>query len=123
MNRFVLASLLFAATTFGALAQQVGGAYTVEGTNLGGGSYSGTALIEGITDTTCSIVWETGGQVSEGICMRYGIAFSAFYAMEGADGPQFGLVIYEIKDNGTLEGIWTITGENGAGTEVLTPAN
>lgn len=124
MKSLVLAAALLGATTLGTMAQEVGvgGVYAVEGTGLDGGTYTGSALIQGITDTTCSIVWETGGQSSEGFCMRYGSAFSAFYAIEaGGDVPHFGLVMYEIQADGSLRGVWTITGMDGAGSEVLTP--
>ena len=66
---------------------------------------------------TCNIVWNTGGQTSTGICMRYANAFSAAYRL----GDRVGLVIYEIKDDGSLVGSWTVAGEEGAGTETLTP--
>ena len=49
--------------------------------------------------------------------MRNGNAFSAAYMM----GDVIGLVIYEIKANGAMEGLWTIAGRNGSGTEILTP--
>jgi hypothetical protein len=121
MKSLLLAAGFVAASSVSAVAQDIGGVYSVQGTGLNGNPYSGTAVIEGITDTTCSIVWETGGQSSEGVCMRYGPAFSAFYVIETPNGPAFGLVIYQVLENGSLDGIWTVTGENGSGTEVLTP--
>jgi hypothetical protein len=33
-----------------------------------------------------------------------------------------GLVAYKIKDDGVLDGIWTIADKDGAGTDVLIPA-
>ena len=50
--------------------------------------------------------------------MRYGPAFSAFYVM---DDGSVGLLIYHLQDNGVLQGIWTVTGAEGSGTEMLTP--
>ena len=32
-----------------------------------------------------------------------------------------GLVVYEVKGDGSLEGAWTISGKDGSGTEKLTP--
>jgi hypothetical protein len=44
-------------------------------------------------------------------------SFAAAYAMRKA----YGLVVYDVRDDGTLDGVWTIADESGAGTEVLTP--
>jgi hypothetical protein len=100
-----------------ALAQVATGTYTVEGTNLDGSNYRGTATIELSSDTTCHIHWSTGTE-SDGICMLYDNAFAAGYVFE--DGS-VGLVVYEVMDDGTLEGAWTIDGHSGAGTERLIP--
>ena len=91
--------------------------YTVDGTNLDGSSYGGTAEIVLTSDTTCEIYWKTGSSTSSGICMRYGDAFSAGYAL----GNSIGLVIYKINTDGSLDGIWTVAGQDGNGTERLTP--
>ena len=34
---------------------------------------------------------------------------------------QPGLVIYQVDDKGVLDGLWAIRGQNGNGTERLTP--
>jgi hypothetical protein len=115
MKRLVLAAALFGAASFGVAAQEIGGTYTVEGTNLDGRPYGGTAEIQLLSETTCQIRWTTGSTESIGICMRYGPAFAASYV----SGEFVGLVIYQVMDDGTLDGIWTITGQNGSGTEVL----
>ena len=93
------------------------GTYDVEGTNLDGTSYGGTATIELTSETTCTIEWNTGTTTSRGICMLYDNAFAAGYVLDDA----VGLVVYEVKDDGSLDGAWTISGEDGAGTERLTP--
>lgn len=117
MKKLMLAAAVLAAGITSAAAQEFGGVYSVQGTNLNGSPYSGTAEIKVISDTTCEIYWTTGGTTSSGICMRYGPAFAAGYVM--GDGT-YGLVIYEIKDNGVLDGTWTISGAPGSGTEILT---
>jgi hypothetical protein len=99
-----------------ALAADVGGKYDVRGVNPDGSKYRGTARITITSNTTCSIVWDVG-QESSGICMRNGIALAAGYVL----GDKVGLVIYEIRDDGTLDGIWTIADEDGSGTELLIP--
>jgi hypothetical protein len=50
--------------------------------------------------------------------MRNESSFVAGYQL----GNAIGLVIYDIKADGSLDGVWTIAGRNGAGSEVLTPA-
>ena len=100
-----------------AFAQDIGGTYTVEGTNLDGSAYAGTATIKLVTDTTCEIEWQTGSTSSVAICSRNDDAFAAAYVL----GEAYGLVIYKIQDDGSLEGLWTVQGKSGVGTEVLTP--
>jgi len=100
-----------------AQAQSIGGEYDVEGENFDGSAYTGTATITVTSSDTCRIQWETGTS-SSGICMIYGNAFSAAYVM---DNGAVGLLVYEIKSDGTLDGVWTITDTDGAGTETLTP--
>lgn len=115
MRRHLIAAACFAAMTGTALADSL--EYSVEGTNLNGSTYSGDATINIISDTTCTIEWATGGTTSKGFCMRNDDAFAAGYVM----GDAIGLIIYKMEDGGVLRGLWTITGQNGVGTEVLTP--
>lgn len=113
--------LICLAATLGAagaaLAQVSAGTYTVEGTNLDGSRYGGTAVIELSSDTTCHIYWSTGTE-SNGICMLYDNAFAAAYVFETGG---VGLVVYEVMEDGSLEGAWTIDGQSGSGTERLIP--
>jgi hypothetical protein len=116
----LLASLLLGLCMIApASAQSIGGSYTTKGTNLDGSPYSGTVEITLTSETTCAIHWITGGSTSEGICSRNGDAFAAAYVL----GNSIGLVVYKVLEDGTLDGLWTIAGQNGNGTEVLTPAN
>jgi hypothetical protein len=117
MKRLALAATLLLACAFGAQAQNIGGNYAVNGTNLDGSPYTGTAEVRLTSETTCEIYWTTGGSTSSGICMRNGPAFSAGYELNG----KVGLVIYQVFDDGHMEGLWTIAGTNGLGTENLTP--
>lgn len=113
-SSILLTSLLLAPV---ASAQSIGGAYNVSGTNLDGSSYRGTAYIELLSDVTCAIEWTTDGVTSSGICMRSDNAFAAGYVLEG----DVGMVIYKVRSDGRLDGTWTIAGEEGVGTEMLTP--
>ena len=45
-------------------------------------------------------------------------AFAAAYVLQDA----IGLIVYKVMEDGTLDGLWTIAGKEGNGTEVLTPA-
>jgi hypothetical protein len=117
MKRLALAATVLLASVVGAQAQNIGGNYAVAGTNLDGSPYSGTAEVRLTSETTCEIYWTTGGSTSSGICMRNGPAFSAGYELNG----KVGLVIYQVFEDGHMEGLWTIAGANGIGTENLTP--
>jgi hypothetical protein len=115
------AAALFGGTPLALAASDVGGSYQVNGTNFDGSKYKGTAKITITSKTTCNIEWKTGGGSSSvGICMRNDDSFSAAYKMK--DGA-VGLIIYKMLDDGTMEGVWTLSGMDGAGTEVLTPAH
>lgn len=117
MLRKIAVALAFAGAASIAHAQDIGGRYTVEGTNHDGSTYEGTAEIALTSDTTCAIAWETGATTSQGICSRNDDAFAAAYVL----GDAVGLVIYKVQEDGTLEGLWTIAGKGGTGTETLTP--
>jgi hypothetical protein len=116
MLRITCAAALFAAGCFAANAAEVGGKYDVRGTNPDGSHYSGTAEIDSTAKYTCRMTWHVGTD-SSGICMLNGTAFAAGYSLAG----KVGLVIYELRDDGTLDGAWTIADEAGFGTEVLIP--
>ena len=49
--------------------------------------------------------------------MRRSNVFTAAYQL----GKAVGLVIYEIKPDGVLDGVWTVADQRGAGTDVPTP--
>lgn len=113
-----MAILALAATTGAAAAQDIGGRYAVTGTGLDGSRYDGVAEITASSDVTCEIVWNTGGQISRGICMRQGDVFAASYVV----GKAVGMVIYRVSRDGAMAGTWTVQGANGVGTETLSPA-
>lgn len=101
-----------------ASAQTVVGRFQVQGTNLDGSPYRGTAQVTAVSDTTCTIAWQTGNTTSRGICMRQGDVFVASYKM----GDVIGLATYRWRNgNEFLDGTWTIAGQSGTGTERLIP--
>jgi hypothetical protein len=112
-----LAAACLAASVATAAAQELGGTYRVSGKNFDGSTYSGTAEIAVTSNTTCRINWKIASDVWRGICMRNGAVFAASYRL----GNAVGLVIYDIKEDGSLEGSWTIAEKSGVGTETLKP--
>lgn len=90
--------------------------YSVTGKNADGSSYSGKVDVEVISDTTFSIVWHIAGSVYKGFGMRMNNSLAATYTIDGDPG----LIIYEARD-GQLSGLWAIKGQNGSGSETLTP--
>jgi hypothetical protein len=118
-EKFVVVALLaLIAQSSDAAAADVGGKYTVAGTYFDGSGYSGTAEITVSSNSTCKIVWNLGGSISKGICMRANDVLVAAYK----SGDAVGLVYYDIKPDGVLDGIWTIADKDGAGKDVLTPS-
>jgi hypothetical protein len=59
--------LFLLASVASASAQSLPGKYNVEGKNLDGSAYSGTAEIVATSEVTCRITWHTGSTTSEGI--------------------------------------------------------
>jgi hypothetical protein len=117
MRTFLVAFAAAALLASPALAEHVGGKYRVKGTNFDGSPYNGTATIAPSSNSTCRIEWHTGGTTSVGFCMLAGNSLAAAYKLNDS----VGLVLYELQDDGSLKGIWTIADKSGAGTEVLTP--
>lgn len=117
MGRIAAVMVAGVALASPAAAQDIGGRYIVQGTGFNGQAYAGEAQITITSEVTCRIVWNTGGQTSEGICMRSGNVFSAAYVISGRPG----MVIYTIAADGSMQGQWTISGSDGVGTEALYP--
>ena len=115
--RMPLLLAAFAAASSGAAqAQTIGERYEVIGANIDGSPYRGQAQIVVTSQNTCRIMWSAGG-TSEGICMRNANAFTAAYSLKG----KVGLVIYQLMQDGSLQGLWTIADTQGIGRETLVP--
>lgn len=117
----ILGSVVMLAAVIGATGVQaadVGGAYSVYGTNFDGSHYRGTATIKG-SSSSCTIEWQTGSTTSSGICILSGTVFAAAYQL----GKDVGLAVYDVHSDGALDGVWSIEGQEGSGTEILTPAD
>ena len=117
MRRAILLATFSAFISGPIMAQDVGGHYIVQGPNFDDSPYGGEAEITRTSSTTCEIVWITQSTSSSGICMRNGPAFAAGYVL----GDSIGLVVYQVMSDGSLNGLWTIAGQEGSGTELLVP--
>ena len=118
MIRTILAlAFLAAVTPASAETLTLAPKYTATGTNPDGSKYTGTATVQPQSDTTFAIQWSIGGSVYKGFGMRRNDALAATYTIDGEPG----LVIYKVDGNG-LDGLWAVRGENGNGTEHLTPS-
>jgi hypothetical protein len=112
-------AVIMMATIGTAAAQQLTGRYQVIGDNGNGTGYRGVAVISGTAGGNCGIRWTiTNTPPTQGFCMRQGNVLSAAYKL----GESVGLVVYRINDDGTLDGTWTIAGQEGVGKERLVPA-
>jgi hypothetical protein len=113
----VAALTLAAATT--ALAD-LEGRYVVSGQNPGGqGSYNGVAAVQE-NDGTYTVAWKVGQQQYAGTGILRKDVFSVVY-QTGGDRSRPGLVVYEVRDDGTLVGVWTTLGSSNTGLERWRP--
>ena len=120
MIRTICAILFLAvATPASADMLKLASTYDETGTNADGSKYTGTATVEVISDTTFNIKWKIGSTVYSGFGMRRGDTLAATYMVNG----QPGLIMYTVGEGGVLVGNWSIRGENGNGTDRLTPRN
>lgn len=97
------------------------GRYSVEGRNPGGeGSYSGQAAVQQ-QGSVYRVAWKVGRQQYVGTGIRREDTFSVVYQGAG-DGGRPGLVVYQIRDDGSLVGLWVPLGGDKTGLERWTPA-
>src|SRR5436190_17760318 len=118
MRRLAAALLIIAAIASGpAAAQQIGGRYTVEGTNPDGSPYRGTAEILPAGGRTCRILWNVG-TTWNGVCLIGERVLGVTYR----SGNATGMAVYDLQPDGVLRGVWTLADGAKSGTETLTPA-
>lgn len=108
-----------AATTSTAPAKDISGDYTVSGQNEGGGGdYNGELKVTK-RDQVYQFSWTSGDKTYDGVGVQaansVGVAFT-----EGVDGKGCGVVLYQIKPDGTLEGKAGYWGVNQAEIETAT---
>ena len=100
-----------------AAAQTIQPVYTVSGTSLNGGTYEGTLEARRVGAASYSLRWRIGGETIDGTGMISGDIFAAGYRLNNT----FGLVIYRIAEDGSMDGEWTLQAANQVGTERLVP--
>lgn len=95
-------------------APDISGNYSVVGSNPNGGQYKGT--LEVITrGDVYQFRWNAGTQY-DGIGVQIGKIVAVAFA-NGSDGKGCGVVDYDVKGDGSLDGKWGYWGVNEAGTE------
>jgi hypothetical protein len=99
-----------------AAAQSVGGSYTVAGTGPDGSAYTGAAEIT-IDGADCRLMMAFGNGEVSGSCLQG----DGVLATSDVAGGALTLVLYRVQPDGVLNGIWSVSGMAGTGTEVLTP--
>jgi hypothetical protein len=100
-----------------AASADVAGTYTGGGTNPGGaGSYDCDVVITK-TGEAYSVQWYFGGALGyDGV----GIMKNGLFCVGFANPDGYGVVVYDVKADGSLEGVWTGPGAEDLGTETLT---
>ena len=124
MGQFVSRSLagllvlmpLTLGAAFSATAADVDGEYIIEGREPGGGSrYKGQVLVVK-EDAVYSVVWKIQNQVLYGTGILQNKTFAVTYLNYGpATAP--GLALYDVSDDGTLTGKFTMLGAKSTGLE------
>lgn len=99
-------------------APEIGGEYTVKGTNPGGGDYTGSLSIAK-RGGVFQFGWKSGASSYNGVGVQtdnsVGVAFSS-----GAAGKGCSVVHYKVGANGALAGRWGEWGNDNSGTETAT---
>lgn len=104
-------------TTTAAPAPDIAGKYNIVGTNPDGGSYKGTLEVIARGDVY-QFRWNAGTQY-DGVGVQNGKIVAVAYTT-GTNGKGCGVVDYDIRGDGALEGKWGYWGTNEAGTENAT---
>ena len=115
----LISTIAFVAVTTVAQAESLtlAAKYDAAGTNPDGSKYTGEVTVKVISDTTFAIQWTVGGSAYKGFGMRLNDTLAATYMIGGEPG----LVIYKVEGE-DLDGLWAVRGENGNGSEHLTPS-
>jgi len=114
--RVLLALLPLVVCASLALAADVAGTYAGSGANPGGGGAYDCDVTIAKNGDVYDVQWYIGGGLAyEGV----GIMKNGLLCVGFASGNSYGVVVYEQKADGTLEGVWTGPGASDLGTETL----
>lgn len=102
-----------------ATTKDISGNYTVRGENeSGGGDYAGNLKVTK-RDEVYQFSWTSGDKSYDGVGVQGGNSVGVSFT-EGSDGKGCGVVLYQIKSDGNLEGKAGYWGVNEAETETAT---
>jgi len=113
--------LLFVATVIAlssatAAFGDVAGTYTGSGSNPGGAGTYDCEVVIAKTGGVYSVQWYFGGALGyDGV----GILKSGLFCVGFASPDGYGVVVYDVKTDGSLDGVWTMVGSEELGTETL----
>lgn len=97
-----------------AAALDLAGQYQLKGSNPGGsGQYTGQAAVVATGDTY-QVRWRVGGVRYQGTGILVNDVFSVVYQ---ASGSAPGIAVYQVRNDGSLEGHWTNLNGSGLGGE------
>ena len=97
-----------------AAAPDIAGTYNITGSNPTGAPYKGTLEVIARGDVY-QFRWNAGTQY-DGVGVQNGKVVAVAFA-NGSDGKGCGVVDYDVKGDGTLDGKWGYWGTNESGTE------
>lgn len=128
----VRASLLVVAATFITIpvvsaadpeTVKIAGSYSAAGEDVSGKKYTANVEIEEEGDAY-RLTWKyPGGVEFIGVGLRQGKTLSVSWAGQAGNKVMVGVMVYEIRKNGSLDGKWTILGAKGrVKTETLSPS-
>lgn len=117
MRHLLFVTAVVALSFATAALADVAGTYTGGGTNPGGaGSYDCDVVITK-TGEVYSVQWYFGGALGyDGV----GVMKNGLFCVGFANPEGYGVVVYDVKADGSLEGVWTGPGAEELGTETLT---
>ena len=114
----IAASVFILCSALPATAADLVGRYKIEGSNaVGANVYRGEAEIIK-SGQTFQVAWKVGGQQFRGTGVLTGSTFSVVLRPQSSTPL---LAVYQLKEDGTLVGVWTPIGGISVGAEMLTP--
>ena len=102
---------------------KIAGSYTARGEDINGQKYTATVEIEEEGEAY-RVTWHyRDGAEFIGIGIRTGKQLSVSWAGQLGNKVMVGVMVYEVKKNGSMEGKWTILGAKGrVRAETLAPS-